>query len=73
MGCLPNVRLTSFHLPDEGEASQRHTSTMAHEMKNRYRRFRQSWGVYYAFDNTTGNSKTLKTRTRRPPSAWFRP
>lgn len=38
---------------------------MAQEMKNRYRRFRRPWGVFYAFDTTTGNSKTLKTRDKK--------
>lgn len=35
------------------------------EMKNRYRRFKRSWGTYYAFDTVTGNSKSLKTRDRK--------
>jgi hypothetical protein len=34
-------------------------------MKNRYRRFKRSWGVYFAFDTLTGNSKSLKTRDRK--------
>lgn len=35
------------------------------EMKNRYRRFKRSWGTYYAFDTLTGNSQSLKTRDRK--------
>jgi hypothetical protein len=34
------------------------------EMMQRYRKFRRSWGTYYAYDNETGNSITLKTRVR---------
>lgn len=34
-------------------------------MKNRYRRFKRSWGVHYAYDIVTGNSKSLKTRDRK--------
>ena len=30
----------------------------------RYRKFKRSWGTYYAYDNETGNSITLKTRVR---------
>ena len=38
---------------------------MQTEMKNRYRKFRRNWGVYYAFDNTTGSSQSLKTHDKR--------
>jgi len=34
-------------------------------MKNRWRKFKRSWGVYFAFDTLTGNSKSLKTRDRK--------
>ncbi|MBI4324276.1 MAG: hypothetical protein HY674_03340 [Chloroflexi bacterium] len=34
------------------------------QMKNRYRAFEQGWGVYYAFDNQTRNSESLKTRNK---------
>jgi integrase len=35
------------------------------EMKNRYRKFKRGWGTYYAFDNHTGGSKSLKTEDKR--------
>jgi len=31
-------------------------------MTQRYRKFKRSWGMWYAFDTATGNSVTLKTR-----------
>ena len=34
------------------------------EMMQRYRKFKRSWGTYYAYDSETGNSITLKTRVR---------
>jgi integrase len=34
------------------------------DMKERYRKFRRAWGTWYAFDNVTGNSVTLKTRDK---------
>jgi len=34
------------------------------QLKNRYRVFRRGWGVYYAFNNETGNSESLKTRDK---------
>ena len=34
------------------------------DMTQRYRKFRRAWGTWYAFDNATGNSVTLKTRVR---------
>ena len=33
-------------------------------MSQRYRKFKRGWGTYYAFDNLTGNSVSLKTRSR---------
>lgn len=33
-------------------------------MMQRYRKFKRSWGTYYACDNETGNSITLKMRVR---------
>ena len=33
-------------------------------MTQRYRKFQRSWGMWYAFDNATGNSVSLKTRIR---------
>jgi len=33
-------------------------------MKVRYRKFKRSWGMWYAFDTVTGNSVSLKTRVR---------
>jgi integrase len=37
---------------------------MESDMTQRYRKFKRSWGSYYAYDNLTGNSVTLKTRDR---------
>jgi integrase len=34
------------------------------DMTQRYRKFKRSWGTWYAFDNVTGNSVSLKTRAR---------
>ena len=34
-------------------------------MKTRYRLFQRKWGVFYAFDCSTRNSATLKTRDKR--------
>lgn len=34
------------------------------DMKERYRKFKRAWGTWYAFDNLTGNSVTLKTRDK---------
>ena len=34
------------------------------DMSERYRKFKRTWGTYYAYDNFTGNSVTLKTRDR---------
>lgn len=34
------------------------------DMTQRYRKFRRSWGMWYAFDNLTGNSESLKTRDK---------
>ena len=33
-------------------------------MTQRYRKFQRSWGIWYAFDNATGNSVSLKTRVK---------
>ena len=33
-------------------------------MSPRYRKFKRTWGMYYAFDTVTGNSTSLKTRVR---------
>lgn len=33
-------------------------------MKNRWRKFRRGWGTFYAYDNQTGNSRSLKTRDK---------
>jgi hypothetical protein len=37
---------------------------MESDMTQRYRKFKRSWGSYYAFDNVTGNSVTLRTRDK---------
>ena len=33
-------------------------------MTQRYRKFKRTWGMFYAFDNATGNSVSLKTRVK---------
>ena len=33
-------------------------------MTQRYRKFKRAWGMWYAFDNATGNSVSLKTRVK---------
>jgi len=33
-------------------------------MAQRYRKFKRTWGMYYAYDNVTGNSVSLKTREK---------
>ncbi len=48
------------------EKYQRHIlPTMEWDMTQRYRKFRRSWGTYYAYDSVTGNSVTLKTRNKQ--------
>ncbi len=37
---------------------------MESDMTQRYRKFKRSWGSYYAYDTVTGNSVTLKTRDK---------
>jgi len=34
------------------------------DMSQRYRKFKRTWGTYYAYDNVTGNSVSLKTRVK---------
>ena len=34
------------------------------DMTQRYRKFKRSWGMWYAFDNVTGNSISFKTRVQ---------
>ena len=34
------------------------------DMTQRYRKFKRAWGTYYAYDNATGNSITLKTQDK---------
>ena len=34
------------------------------DMTQRYRKFKRAWGMWYAFDNATGNSVSLKTRVK---------
>lgn len=38
--------------------------TVETAMKNRWRKFRRGWGTFYAYDNQTGNSRSLKTRDK---------
>lgn len=33
-------------------------------MTQRYRKFKRTWGTYYAYDNFTGNSVSLKTKVK---------
>ena len=33
-------------------------------MKQRYRKFKRGWGVWYVYDNTNGNSQSLNTRSK---------
>ena len=43
----------------------RHILTnMKVDMPERYRKFKRTWGTYYAYDNYTGNSVSLKTRNK---------
>src|SRR5512135_3758176 len=43
----------------------RHILTnMKVDMPERYRKFKRTWGTYYAYDNHTGNSVSLKTRDK---------
>ena len=37
---------------------------MTQDMTQRYRKSKRAWGMYYAYDNLTGNSVSLKTRVR---------
>ena len=37
-------------------------------MTQRYRKFKRSWGTWYAFDNATGNSVSLKTKDKAQAS-----
>jgi hypothetical protein len=34
------------------------------DMTQRYRKFKRAWGMWYAFDNSTGNSESLKTKDK---------
>ncbi|HOA62348.1 MAG TPA: tyrosine-type recombinase/integrase [Verrucomicrobiota bacterium] len=34
------------------------------DMTQRYRKFKRTWGTYYAYDNFTGNSVSLKTKVK---------
>jgi len=36
----------------------------AQDMTQRYRKFKRAWGTWYAFDNATGKSSSLKTRVK---------
>jgi len=37
---------------------------MTQDMTQRYRKFKRTWGMFYAYDNLTGNSVSLKTRVK---------
>ncbi len=39
-------------------------SIMDLNMPQRYRKFQRAWGTFFAFDNLTGNSVTLKTKNK---------
>ena len=47
----------------ENQASYPYKMT-AQDMTQRYRKFKRSWGMWYAFDNATGNLVSLKTRVK---------
>src|SRR5512140_1194964 len=52
------------HRPGARE-NQRHILTnMKVDMPERYRKFKRTWGTYYAYDTVTGNSVSLKTRDK---------
>jgi integrase len=51
--------------PDAGENQASYPYKMkVVDMTQRYRKFKRSWGMWYAFDNVTGNSVSLKTRVK---------
>jgi hypothetical protein len=51
------------HYPDARENQPAYPYKMkVQDMTQRYRKFKRSWGTWYAFDNATGNSVSLKTR-----------
>ena len=41
------------------------------DMTQRYRKFKRTWGMYYAYDNVTGNSVSLKTRVKAEAQRRF--
>jgi len=52
-------------LPGCERRPERHILTnMKVDMTQRYRKFKRAWGTYYAYDNFTGNSVSLKTRDK---------
>jgi len=59
------TRYTHAECPDAGEIQASYPTKMkAQDMTQRYRKFKRAWGMWYAFDNVTGNSVSLKTRVK---------
>lgn len=59
------TRHTHAACPDaRANQSSYPTKMKAQDMTQRYRKFKRSWGMWYAFDNVTGNSVSLKTRVK---------
>jgi hypothetical protein len=53
------------HCTDAGQIQSSYPYKMkVQDMTQRYRKFKRAWGMWYAFDTVTGNSVSLKTRTR---------
>jgi hypothetical protein len=54
----------SAHRPDAGAIQSVHRlATVETAMKNRWRKLRKGRGTFYAYDNQTGNSRSLHGRT----------
>jgi hypothetical protein len=61
----PLARRGHGHCTDAGAVQSSYPYKMkVQDMKQRYRKFQRSWGTWYAFDNATGNSVSLKTREK---------
>jgi len=53
------------HCPDARQNQPPYPYKMkVQDMTQRYRKFKRSWGMWYAFDTATGNSVSLKTRVQ---------
>src|ERR1039458_9319491 len=59
----PRTRRAHAHCTDAGASQSSYPYKMkAEDMTQRYRKFKRAWGMWYAFDNATGNSVSLKTQ-----------